>query len=275
MKNLFIVISALVLVIFAVGPVGATVWFSDGFETAWSGDYASGWENTAYRHGPAPVGKMMQQTTTAKNGSYGLKLIADSVPESWMWWAGVSPTSLPALALTKQYDPYVSAWYYDDMVTGKAGQVFAVPSWVNPYIPPGEDWTDVQFGGRYNNRDNYYYVAAGQNSTGWTNTGVVRSNEWHKLMFQLSSTDGKIHFSIDGIEVGTSYRNDYADLGTEIGLFTMFDPAIAGSKPSTIWDDFEVGSNAPIPEPGTLLLLGSGLLGLAGYAKVRSNRKKK
>jgi hypothetical protein len=39
-------------------------------------------------------------------------------------------------------------------------------------------------------------------------------------------------------------------------------------------DNFHTSAE-PIPEPGTLLLLGSGLIGIAGYGKLRLGRKKK
>ena len=81
-------------------------------------------------------------------------------------------------------------------------------------------------------------------------------------MFQLSDADGRIHYFLDGVEVGASYRNDYTNLGTAVGLYTMFQPPLSdwgSDKPYTIWDDFEVGYT-PIPEPASILLLSLGML---------------
>lgn len=245
------------------------------FETSWTDDYAPGWENSAYRHGEAPVGKMMEQVAGGYTGN-GMKLIADSVPQDWMWWAAVRPISVSSVGMKKEYDPWISVRYYDlgssPTEDDPAGQLYSVPSWVNPYLAGGEDWTDIQFGARFTVEDNYYYVACGEFNPGWQDTGVARPTSapaWHQLKMQLSSTDGSVHFYIDGSEVGTSWRNDYIDLGPEIGLYTMFqDPLSAWDpKPSTIWDDFEFGSSY-IPAPGALLLGGIGA-SLVGWLRRR------
>lgn len=248
----------------ALGVANADYHVTYDFETAWSGDYAAGWENTAYRHGAPPVGKMMQQTTISHSGSYGMQLIAESAPVGTMFWAAVNPSTVDASAMQKQFDPYVSAWYYDERATSVAGQLFAVPSWVNMYTA-GEDWTDIQFGGRYTATNDYYYVAAGESSPGWQDTYVGRTSGWHNLKMQLSSTDGRVHFYLDDVAVGASYRNDYIDLGSEIGLYTMFLAPLSGwgdAKPSTIWDDFEFGSTAPVPGALLLGMLGFGAAGM-------------
>jgi hypothetical protein len=267
MKKCVLLVAAVALVATCLPAGAAGYYVADGFETVWAGDYAPGWVNMQYRWGPPPIGKMMQQVDTAHSGSYGMKLFADSVPENWMWFAGVDPVGVNAQAMTKQYDPWFSAWYYDEGTTGVAGQITAVPSWV-----VDDDWTDVQFGARFaaGATSNYYEIAQDIDGSDTWQAAGVRSVGWHQLKMQLSSADGKIHFYLDGVEVGASTRNDYVDLGSEIGLYTMFQNPLSGwgdDKPYTIWDDVEFGSS--IPEPMTMLAVASAVMGLAGYIRRR------
>ncbi len=269
MRDLATIVLAVAAVVAVCMPAGAATYYvHHDFNSEWTGDYAPGWENTLYRHGPAPSGKMMDFYAGGRNGSAGMRLIADNTPESWMWWAAVNPTTVNETAMEIQHDPWMSAWYYDegyatedafDANLHRVGQINAVPSWTNPYLTGDEDWTDVQFGARSNQaspNDQYYYVAAGESSPGWVNSGVDRTVGWHQLKMQLLSADGMIHFYVDGNEVGTSYRDDYADL-VGIGLMIQFTAPLGDwthNKPWTIWDDYEYGSNY-IPEPASLLVM--------------------
>jgi len=251
---------------------------SDGFENAWSGDYAPGWENSDYRWGAPPIAQMMQQTDIAHSGAHGMKLIAASVPEDWYWWAIVDNTNVNASKMLKQYNPYISVWYYDNQAANTGGQLYAVPDWVIP-----DDWTDVQFGSRFNQpvTSDDYYVTAGDGvvnpDPGWQDTGVARTEGWHHLEMQLSSTDGYIHFFIDDTPVGVSTRNDYTDLDVP-SLATMFLPVSEGGVLGnyTLWDDFKYGSSVPylapgqVPEPSSIIAI---ITGLAGLVTVRRLRK--
>jgi len=209
----------------------------------------------------------MEQTTIGRNSSHGVKVIVDSVPGGSEWWGIVHNTNINLSAMDKQYDPYFKVDYYDELGSTKAGQLYAVPDSVVE-----DDWTDVQFGGRASLTDNYYYTAADVTNPGWQNTNVARTEGWHELMFQLSSADGYIHFYLDGVHQGTSVRNDLTNLGT-IMLANMFDAPLSGwgeNKPFVIFDNVEVGSTSPVPIPGAVWLLGSGLLGLLGFKRRRS-----
>ena len=86
---------------------------------------------------------------------------------------------------------------------------------------------------------------------------------------QLSSADGMIHFYVDNVEVGSSARSDYLDLGTPM-LNVNYDTPLSdwgANKPYVIYDNYQYGST--IPEPMTMLAVGMGIAGLAGYIRKR------
>jgi hypothetical protein len=298
MKKLTIILAIVGLCLAIGSRARAAVQATFDFDDSWSADYTPGWENLSYRHGLPPVGKMMEYTAGGRNGTGGMKLIADSTPESWMWWAGVGVMNVNPAAMQKEHAPWISVWLYDEgfdttaNALQKAGQMLCVPSWVNPYISGSEDWTDVQFGAvEYKDppSDNYYYVAVGEGHPGWQDTTVGRVEDgWVQLKMQLSSTAGEgITFSLRTNEnhlfqvVGTSYRTDYVDLGTEIGLYTRFTTPLddwGTDKPAILWDDYSFGSNfdgpAFVPEPASIIIWGLLGAGCAGGAMARRRRRR-
>jgi len=236
------------------------------FETSWSGDYASGWADTNAENGQDPRSVMMEFGYFGYQGGNSMRVIAVDTPSTGAFTADVSPVGYEEAAMAKEYDPWIKVMYYDEgfdseasynSTLHRAGQMFAVP---DSSAITGS--TDVQFGAGASSGDYYAYAnAESSGSASIALTGVARADGWQELAMQLSSVDGKIHFYIEGAEVGATSRNDYLNL-VGFGLSTVFTSALQDwphNNPSTVWDNYEFGSSY-VPEPMTLSLLGLGSL---------------
>lgn len=263
-KRVEIAVAAAVIMSVLATPSIASYRVLYDFESDWEGSYVPGWENTPVESGEAPVGVMMEHYYAGYGGGNAVRVIAVDAPDDAAFWADVSPMGYDEVPMSKQYDPYVKVMYYDegfnteesyDSSLHRAGQLFSVPDVANS---PSSS-TDAQLGAGAANGDSYFYANYESTGQSVTDTGVARTEGWHELKMQLLNEDGKIHFFIDGDEVGSTVRDDYENL-LGFGLSTMYTPSLSDWKngnPSTIWDDFEYGSSY-VPEPMTLSLLGLG-----------------
>lgn len=144
------------------------------------------------------------------------------------------------------YSDYNTGW--SNTLTSVSGDGFAYNfSGLSARVGDGSDF---DFNGAY--------------LTGWLNNDA----EWYANAPSVTIQGYNNGSLIDTFEakltVGTMSYFDVGMAGVNEIVFTTI-----GEPKWFLMDDFTYNESAPVPEPSTLLLLGSGLLGLAWYSRKR------
>lgn len=150
-------------------------------------------------------------------------------------------------------DPYEEDYYYNGedwefVFDTTAGTLFGLPNYTTSTI------------------QNYIYLAENV----WPSNYTVRDGQ--EVLYKAGGTAISDSSTVDVSHAGTggyiAYRIDMSSLGD-----------IDGDTIGLKWgqtcanDTIEGGAGAPVPEPATMLLLGSGLIGLAGFGRKKFFKK--
>jgi hypothetical protein len=111
---------------------------------------------------------------------------------------------------------------------------------------------------------------------GYAQTQFTTPSDSLFVQFESDGNDGLADFYIDNVLVhrlntnfGSWFAIVFADL--DFGIHTLRVNAASSGYPRDLAID-AMGSGAPVPVPATLLLLGSGLVGLAGLRRKRNKK---
>lgn len=117
--------------------------------------------------------------------------------------------------------------------------------------------------------DTYVNFSSGVNNLNFDAMGV--NNPSGVVAMIDVYTNGSFNSTVDVIAGGQGFAPDHIDLSgfsniTEIHIYNITDAGGIG------WDTFQYDINGSTPEPASLMLMGSGVLGLAGILRRRFSR---
>lgn len=102
-------------------------------------------------------------------------------------------------------------------------------------------------------------------------TAITSANDPIQLTLDYILLGADRYSNVDGGS-GTSYW-DWDEGQAWAQSYTLDGNFISGDYTSPLFSATSGGSTAPVPEPATMLLFGTGLIGLAGFSKRKKNKK--